>query len=613
MVMRYWGAIGIYAETFADLVDPAAGGIRGEQLLRTLEARGWNARSLRGDAALVRLHLDAKQPVIALIEDRPGRFHYVVIVGWANGRVILHDPARAPFRLVDEQSFVGAWTASGFWTLIATPSDATAPAAETPAGAPANDVSASACDAVVSEGVRLAGSGDVDGARQVLELATGTCPQSAAAWREMAGLHALGGEWHAAAANARRALARDPGDQHAWRILATSLYLEEHPEGALAAWNRVGEPRIDLVDVQGLERTRYNVVARAIALEPQTVLTPDALQLARRRIADLPAALTTRVSYRPKADGRADITAVLLERPLFPTSPVSLVAAALRAAVDRELAAGVANVSGAGELWTASWRWWTHRPRLALAFTTPAPFGGTWGVDAFDERQTYSTPGSIIEESRRGAHVHVSDWTRSGLRWQGGAGLDRWRGRERSLSVGVSAHQRLAGDRAFVEVQTSAHAGDVRTWSAALRSEWRSASGTEGDIWIARVGLDTAGDGAPLALWPGAGTGQGRDVLLRAHSLLDDGIISDGVFGRQLAHGGAEWRRWFQRQVVRVAPAVFVDTARASRGLDGFDSRVHVDGGAGLRFSVSGVGVLRVDVARGLRDGAMAVSVGWIR
>ncbi|HMF59852.1 MAG TPA: hypothetical protein VK595_05755, partial [Vicinamibacterales bacterium] len=39
MVMRYFGATNVYAETFSDLVDSAAGGIRGQDLLNALEAR----------------------------------------------------------------------------------------------------------------------------------------------------------------------------------------------------------------------------------------------------------------------------------------------------------------------------------------------------------------------------------------------------------------------------------------------------------------------------------------------------------------------------------------------------------------------------------------------
>ena len=87
----------------------------------------------------------------------------------------------------------------------------------------------------------------------------------------MAGLHALAAEWPAAAIDARRALSKDEHDALAARILATSLFLDDDVDGALAAWNRVGEPMIDLINVTGLERTRFAVVAQVMGLEPQTV------------------------------------------------------------------------------------------------------------------------------------------------------------------------------------------------------------------------------------------------------------------------------------------------------------------------------------------------------
>ena len=117
------------------------------------------------------------------------------------------------------------------------------------------------------------------------------------------------------------------------------------------------------------------------------------------------------------------------------------------------------------------------------------------------------------------------------------------------------------------------------------------------------------------ALWPGAGTGPGRDVLLRAHRMLDDGVIRAAVFGRSLAHGGVEARRWYTagRRPLRVAVAGFVDVANAAGGIASSDVRLHADVGAGLRISLPGTGVLRLDLARGLRDGNTVLSIGWIR
>jgi predicted double-glycine peptidase len=625
MVMRYWGTADVYAETFADLVDPAADGIRGEDLLRALRSRGWTAESFRGDSATVQVYLRARRPVVALIQDRPGRFHYVVIVGWSPGRVIAHDPARAPFRVLDEQAFDEAWKVSGYWTLAATPpavtTDDTAGRAGTLEPARANPPRADApCSGMVDEGVRLAGAGDPAGARRILRIAADNCPDAAGPWREMAGLHALATDWRAAAIDARQALDRDPGDALAARILATALYLEDDTDGALKAWNLVGEPIVDLVTVTGLERIRYAVASRLMALPPQSLLAPQALRAARRKLAELPAAQTTRVNFTPAESGRVKVDAVVVERPLLPSSPAALAGVGLRAITDREVSIGIASPSGGGELWRVAWRWWEHRPRVALGFAAPAPFGGTWGINVFGERQSYAREGSTFEESRRRVDFTLSDWTLTGFRWEGSVALDRMRearmtsGGER-FAVSGAAHQRFAGDRAFVEARGAYWTGDVRTWTFAVRSEWRSRTRNEGPVWIARAGEDLAASDAPLALWPGAGTGQGRDVLLRAHPLLDNGIIRAGGFGRRLIHGGVESRLWLQSapKLIRVAPAIFLDAARSSRGLEPANQPWQFDAGAGIRLAVPGSGVLRIDIAHGLRDGRNALSVGWAK
>jgi hypothetical protein len=376
---------------------------------------------------------------------------------------------------------------------------------------------------------------------------------------------------------------------------------------------------IDLVKVTGLERTRYMVVARTLGVRPQTLLTRRALEAARRRLAELPAGQMTRVIYRPGENGRAEVEAVVLERPRLPVSPLLLAGIGVRALTDRELTVAVASPTGGGELWSAAWRWWEHRPRASVGFDAPAPFGGVWGVGIFDERQSYANGAGTVEEGRRGASFHATDWTRTGFRWEGVAGVDRFQNAPgsrtgRAMALALYGHQRLARDRAYVEARAGSWMGTVRTWTVGLRSEWRSAVPNEGRVWIARAGGDMAGASAPLALWPGAGTGQGRDALLRAHPLLRDGVIENGIFGRRLIHGGVEGRQWMQpRRPLRIAPALFVDVAGASARLAGPDRSWQADAGAGLRIALPGTGVARIDLARGVRDERVALSVGWTR
>jgi hypothetical protein len=166
-----------------------------------------------------------------------------------------------------------------------------------------------------------------------------------------------------------------------------------------------------------------------------------------------------------------------------------------------------------------------------------------------------------------------------------------------------------------VGVRGAVWAGRVRTATAGASIDWRSRTAREGHVWLAGAGADVAEESAPLALWPGAGGGHGRDALLRGHRLLHDGIIRDGVFGRRLLHATGEWRYWIRpaSKPWRVAPAIFADVARAGRSTAGFDLRTHVDMGGGVRLAIPGGGAIRVDVASSLRDGGARVSAAFTR
>src|SRR5207247_1730718 len=208
MVMRYWGARGVRRETCASLVERDAGGIPTGALASALEQRGWTVVAGAMDGGQVGEQLALGRPVIALIEDRPLRYHYVVLVSWQkteDGRrkaddeaVIVHDPARAPFRVLDGARFERVWAKADHWALVALP-----PARLESARAPgeSEDVAPSAaCAGTVAAGVKLARENDRDGARATLARAASECPGDSAPWRELAGIDVLDERWPAAAA-----------------------------------------------------------------------------------------------------------------------------------------------------------------------------------------------------------------------------------------------------------------------------------------------------------------------------------------------------------------------------------------------------------------------------
>lgn len=610
MVMRYWGAANVYPEAFGSLVDHSAGGIRTGALVTALQARGWTALAESG--TLERLHeqISLERPVIALIEVARRRYHYVVVLAQTADEVVLHDPARAPDRTLPDDRFDRAWSATGRWMMTLLPP------ANLDARVPAHDVFApeppASCAALVARGVAAAAD-DHDGARASLRQAVTACPQSSAPWRELAGVDVLEKDWRKAADNASQAVRIDPRDQYAWQVLATARFLAGEEATALDAWNHADEPTIDLVNVSGLDHTRYGIIYNAAAIAPGTLLTRSSLRLAARRVADVPSIATGRITYHPIEGGRAQVDVAVVERDAYPAGLPALAAVGIGAAANRTIATSFSSLTGGGERADVSWRWWTHRPAVSGAFVAPAPvIKGTWQIDALRETETFVAASRQTRTHFGGA---AGAWVTDRLRIGGRAGIDRWLDRKRQLMTGFDGEYWAIPDHVKVSGSVTHWAGNDPFSVGRFDVLARSAADRSGSVWLLRAGAGAASDRAPALAWPGADTGQVRDVLLRAHPLLDDDSISDGVFGRRLVSGGVEFQRWTRpsKWLLQYAPAAFVDVARATRGFESSITPTQVDAGVGLRLSAPGSGVLRIDLAHGLRDGRTALSVTWAR
>ena len=630
MVLRYWGMSGVFAEDFAALVEPGQAGIRTGALVRAAQAEGWLALPLPASAVALQSQLAQGRPVIALIQVSPGSYHYVVLVAWAKGWAILHDPALGPFQALREAEFGEAWSGSESWALLVLPPQGRAApgAADSAAVAPPVPVALDDCESLVEAGILQAVQGDSAQAELSFRAAQAMCPASAAALRERAGLRFQAEDWVGASRLARSALALDPSDAHARRLLAGSAFLAGDVEGALDAWNALSEPRTDLTRIDGLRRIRYAAVANQLDLPPGELLTPQDFRRAGRRLAELPAQSAFRLDLRPLPQGMAQVNVTLLERPLVVESPWALARTGIKALTERELTVDVASPTGNGELWTAGWRWYAQRPRVALGLAVPAAGGrpGIWRLEGFWERQTYAVPApagasspadkALSREERRRTSLSVADWLSPDLRLEVGVALDKWVDRGAHLSLAGGVETRWAGDRLTLGAQAASWislAQGVPFAAGGLTLAWCSSGLDSGDAWHGRLGLLSATATAPLALWSGAGTGQGRAPLLRAHPLLAGGVIDGVVFGRRLIHGTIERQAWpWTLGPLRLGWALFVDGARAWDA--GRADRVpwQADGGAGLRMQPLGMkGQLRIDGAVGLMDGNTAVSLGW--
>jgi peptidase C39-like protein len=661
MVFRFWGDRHADVQQFQSLVDARAGGIADGVLIDAIRARGWTAQRLDGSIAIIRDQLDAGHPLILLIEDRPLRYHYVVAVGRDDEHVFVHDPTWGPARQLVVSELVRKWKPTGFWTLLVLPNEGvkSTSARDTLKGVPydrtstdnrdrntsADDRSTlSGCDRLLDEALDKIEADGPGVADQALAAVITQCPGESAPLRELAGIRFAERRWSDAADLAQRALARNPEDAYAWDVLGSSRFVQDNPDAALHAWNHIDKPQLDSVQIAGLSRTRYAIVAQIAGATPNTLLTAQQLSMATRRLAELPDRVTTSVGYRPDADGFATLNVNIVERSRGPRTAGDWISLGLQAGINRELSVAVPGTTGQGEVWDANWRWWRGRPRIAAGFSAPRAgrLAGVWRVDGSWEAQTYGVSPSSIEsidvrqDQAHGA-ISYSTWLRPNLRFEASTGIDAWNGASasglatranasaasdqelRTVFVGGSIERRFAGDRVAISGGSTSWSPitDGRSFRAtSLRGFARSSVEPAAFTVLAEARADFATVQAPLAIWPGAGDGRARPGLLRAHPLLDDGVINGAAFGRHVQSVTLEAQRWLDRwQIPRLGLAVFADAAHATNRLGDATGRpFQVDVGSGIRVRLPGSDrTFRFDYAHGLRDRrASAISVGII-
>jgi tetratricopeptide (TPR) repeat protein len=613
MVLRYWGVDDAQAVDFAALVRKESHGIEARELAEALNARGVIARKIAAEPADASRELASGRPLIALIDGGGGRLHFVVIVSWASGRVLYHDPAAGPFRLAREADFLQSWKATNGLALVVTPG-ASRPV---PPPEPLATARPTNCGPLVDHLVDVARGPDPEQAVADLLTASDLCPAEDEALLALAGVRFRQKRWTEAAAFARQATERADSDPEAWRLLGASLFLADAPRPALAAWNRIDEPRIDRVQVVGLARTRADIATAAIGLRPRDPLTLEALRIAERRVEQLPTVGGGRLIYEPTKAGRADVVASLDERRLV--EPALILALRLGAELlgKREARVRINSPTGRGEAVEFGGRFRSGRPAARVSLEIPRPGGvpGVVSLIALWDRQTYEgaarTSSQIVETRRRGA-VTWSNWWTSSLRVEVGAGAERFDGRGTFASLRGGAERRFFADRAALVVDGAGWtgAGEAKGFAefggtAAFRTAVRPRRWT----WSARFDARRVTSVAPLALWPSAGTGANRALLLRGSPLVEDGIVTGEAFGRGLLHATVETElRVADRALARLGVAAFADWAKP------FDTIVAPGSGnnlfavgAGLRIRTAGATAFRFDVAR--RPGQSGVRV----
>jgi hypothetical protein len=590
MVARYWGVRSLLPEDFRTALTPEGNGITPEVLESRARDLGLQTFAFRGEPDAVRQHLDRGRPLIALLDAGSGLFHYVVLLAWNGERVVFHDPTEGPFRIASARRWRERWSATGNWTLLLLPSVQSSEPWR-PRFEPTLAVTA-------------AESGDSPLHRRASE------EFRRESWAQAASLAAL-------------IVARQPEDAGAWRLLATSRFLDGQPDEALEAWNAVGEPTIDLIRIDGAVRLRPKTMEEYLGLANGRLLTARGLRRAERRLAFLPAVQAGRLGFRPLAGGRASLEGALLERRPLPGLRALVLDAGVRAAAEQALGLDQAVLAPGGETIRVAAQWQPHRSRVLLAAAAPRALRlpGVVGVQVLYDEQTYHLavePGTPmkVRERRRRAALSVDNWWTADLMAGLEVAADEWAGGPSAITFAARAEGRLFHDHVAVAGRAAGWWSGARPFYAGgleVRARWGTDSEHRVGVRL-RLGYDIASSHAPLALWPGAGTGPGRDHLLRAHPLTRDGIVEGVAFGHGLVTGGVEVERRFATfGPCRAGLALFVDGAQVPSSDPGPGVRgTYVDVGAGVRLKLPGQrSLLRADVARTGDGGGLRVSAGW--
>ena len=380
-------------------------------------------------------------------------------------------------------------------------------------------------------------------------------------------------------------------------------------------------PRVDAVKVVGAERTSASVVIDLTRLSEEKPLTTREWMLAERRLRQLPIARDASLRFVPVRGGRAEMQAIIHEKSLLPLDATELGGVAIRAILKDEIKLDLGGPARRGEVWSAAWRWSENRPRVMLGVAAPAPgvLPGIVSVDALFEDATYAdaptdAADGLFRERRQRGGIAVSDWLTNEIRWKAGVAFDRFADR-RHVALEGALDVRLMEDLlapGFSIGTWRALDGTAPFSSADMSLAWRS-NRSALPPFAGLLGVTLVSDDAPLAVWPAAGTGgSGRGALLRAHPLHEHGIVTSENFARRLMYFTFEHQRPLAfGPAGKTAVVAFVDAGRAWGGLPGRPRRVNVDIGTGVRYG-SDSGMVRFDVAFGLRDQQWAVSAGWV-
>ena len=618
MVMRYWNEDVSHDDLARSLVEPELHGVAGSRLAEFARGRGLEAIAYRGDMANLRDYVGKGRPLIVAWDAGRGRYHDVVVVGLDDdrGAVLVHDPAVGASRPIRAAAFEKRWAGAGYWTLLVTRAAGAAPP--------------SRYDELMSLGMAAGRSGRYAEAAKYLQRAIALAPSRSEARVELAGVRFLQRKYEAAAAGFASSLFYQP-DSYAREMLAASLHLAGHTEDALKEWNRLGQPRLERVQLNGLRHTRDRVVRHELKLAEEGVMDLGDYRQTRLRLEEL--GIFDRIVLRPelKGEGRVDLEVDLAERHGFGDLRQVGASSAVYA-LRKKIVLRYFNLAGEAVNLGVDYKWQKTQPHLRGSIEWPRPFGipANLHLEALRARPSYDL-GEAFRLSTRGVDLSLRRVVGPGSVAEVG-----WRVRDRTFSLarpdapdGVISGYQLGLDHRLVDRRRHRLDTALRFFQAArpLGSQLSYPLGQarlryHGYIALpdgkpitrsmltAQLMLGRGGHGTPLDEMFAPGAASEMDYPLRGHYQKHDGILGRTPIGQGLDLLNVELRqRVVDGHLFQLGAVAFYDGAHLDLTAQGGSRTLH-DVGVGLRLAARGM-VLRLDYGQSLSgDGKNAWTAG---
>jgi hypothetical protein len=558
MVMQYWkSAAPTVGEIHRAVFSREAGGVYARDMERFLAAQGFQVWTVTSDWDELRENLHNGRPVIVAIEGSP--FHYVIVAGMDTdeGLIFFNDPASRKLRAMHRTDFEKRWKTTQNWALLALPTK------------------------LVTE---TNFSGDRDSSPSPISK---DLEKASSAFRRE--------DYRDSKRYAKSAEKADPLNGTTNQLLATLYLLDDNVEAALKYWNRTGQPAIRNVEVDPPVKLDPVILDRAFAFSSGSTLTRDDLLLTQRRLDATGSFSNYTFDLSPADDNRMDATLRAAD-----ASGVQYLTW-VRGLPYGTLRPQFTNVKGRGINLESLLRWDPNKRRLNVSLDGPLSEQESTrffaSADARDER--WHLQGADFTLRRLDATVGIrsvigprTTWTngvKAGTRriaYQTAMDYDLVRWPEQRLVVSGGIRSEIARDRSsrFGKIEPSvrihwfpqARGSDYET-SVQVRAGRASAATPVDELFILGLDRDT-------------------DLLLRAHSALNDGRKGAGPIGNRFVLVNAQTAKILKDfGLARIAAGPFLDVARMSS--------TFVDSGVFVGLSVGRTLRVSLSLGRDLRTG----------